>query len=145
MPKIRKSTTLKAAAVALGVAGIVGLTVSSAASLNLSGGTIGAGTTVVAACQPAATPITVNFTSVYSASPTPGYTVASVNLGAIAAACQGQSLKVTLANSSNTQLIELTGSVPTTGSGPFTVSLTVPAGTPIPATSVVATSVVLYN
>ncbi|MDQ1579302.1 MAG: hypothetical protein QOD05_77, partial [Microbacteriaceae bacterium] len=38
MRRNRKSTSLKFAAVAIGVAGIVGLTISSAASLNLSGG-----------------------------------------------------------------------------------------------------------
>jgi hypothetical protein len=137
MPKIRKSTSLKAAAVALGVAGIVGLTISSAASLNLAGGSVGAGTSVVAACQPAATPITVGFTTAYSAT-APGYTVTSVKLGAIDAACAGKSINVTLQGASNASLVEVTG---TAAAG--TVTITVP-GT-IAATSVVGTAVVIYN
>ena len=137
MPMLRKSTSLKAAAVALGVAGIVGLTISSAASLNLSGGSVGAGTSIVAACQPAATPITVSFVNTYSAS-VPGYTVTSVKLGAIDAACAGQQLKVTLSGAANASLVEVTG-VAAAG----TVTLAVPGA--IAATAVTGASVVIYN
>ncbi len=138
MPKIRKSTSLKAAAVALGVAGIVGLTISSAASLNLAGGSVGAGTSVVAACQPAATPITVSFTTAYSAAAPAGYTVTAVKLGAVDAACAGKSISVTLQGAANASLVEVTG---TAAAG--TVTIAVP-GT-IAATSVVGTAVVIYN
>lgn len=137
MPRISKSTSLKTAAIALGVAGIVGLTISSAASLNLSGGSVGAGTSVVAACQPTATPITVSFVNTYSAS-APGYAVTSVKLGAIDAACAGQQLKVTLTGASNASLVELTG---TAAAG----TVTLPVTGSIAATSVVGTAVVIYN
>jgi hypothetical protein len=137
MPRIRKSTSLKFAAVAIGVAGIVGLTISSAASLNLSGGSVGAGTSVVASCQPAGTPITVTFVNAYSPS-APGYTVTSVKLGAVDAACAGQQLKVTLTGAANASLVEVTGVVV---AGTNTLAV---AGT-IAATSVVGTSVVIYN
>jgi hypothetical protein len=137
MPRMRKSTSLKFAAVAIDVAGIVGLTISSAASLSLSGGSVGAGSSVVAACQPSGTPITVTFTNAYSSS-APGYTVTSVKLGAVDAACVGQQVKVTLTGASSTSLVEVTG-VAVAG----TTTLAVP-GT-IAATSVIGTSVVVYN
>ena len=140
MPKLRRSTTLKAAAVALGVAGIVGLTISSAASLNLGGGSVGAGTSVVAACQPAATPITVGFTTAYSATAPAGYTVTAVKLGAIDPACAGKSINVTLQGASSASLVEVTG---TAAAG--TVTLAIPGATTVTATSVVGTAVVIYN
>ena len=80
-PKIRKSTSLKAAAVALGVAGIVGLTISSAASLNLAGG-IRRRRHERRRCVPARRiPITVSFDH-HLLGDAPGYTVTGVKLGA---------------------------------------------------------------
>jgi hypothetical protein len=141
MPKIRKSTSLKFAAVAIGVAGIVGLTISSASSLNLAGGTVGAAASVVASCQSAAAgAITVNFDNTFSAT-TPGgagYSVTQVSLGNVDTNCNGQKVKVTLTNASGASLGEFTGTVGTTN------SFTATAGT-ISAASVVGTSVVIYN
>jgi hypothetical protein len=142
MPRIRKSTSLKFAAVAIGVAGIVGLTISSAASLNLSGGSVGAGVNVVASCQPTATgAITVSFSNTYSATTPAGYNVTSVSLGNVDAACVGEKLKVTLTGASSASLVELTLASAVAG----TNTLTVPVGTTVLATAVVGTSVVLYN
>lgn len=141
MPKIRKSTSLKFAAVAIGVAGIVGLTISSASSLNLAGGTVAAASTTVAGCQPdPGTPITVTFGTTYTPAAS-GYTVTSVKLAAVDTACVGQNIKVTLqTGTAGSSLVELSG-VATAGSN----TLTVPAGTTIAATSVTGTSVVIYN
>ena len=137
MPKISKSTSLKAAAVALGVAGIVGLTISSAASLGVGTGSVGAGTSVVAACQPSGTPITVSFTTAYAAA-TPGYTVTSIKLGAVDVACNGKSISVTLQGAANASLVEVTGTAAT-----GTTTLVVPGA--ISASAVVGTAVVVYN
>ena len=137
MPKNRKSTSLKLAAVALGVAGLVGLTISSAASLNLTGGTIGAGSTVVAACQTSPTPITVSFVNSYSAT-TPGYTITGVKLSSLDTACAGQNVKITLEGASNASLGEITGTA-VAGANTFTLS------TPISAASVVGSAVAIYN
>jgi hypothetical protein len=141
MPRIRKSTSLKFAAVAIGVAGIVGLTISSAASLNLAGGSVGAGTSTITSCQPAlpAPAISVTFTNAYSSSaPGPGYAVTKVTLGNVNAACAGQQVKVTLTDSAGVSLGEVTG-VAATGTNVLTLS------TPVLATSVVGTQVVIYN
>lgn len=137
MPKLSKSTSLKAAAVALGVAGIVGLTISSAASLGVGTGSIGAGTSVVAACQPTGTPITVSFTTAYSAT-APGYTVTQVKLGAVDAACNGKSINVTLQGAANASLVEVTGTAAT-----GITTLIIPGA--ISANAVVGTAVVVYN
>lgn len=137
MPKSRKSTSLKIAAIALGVAGLVGLTVSSAASLNLTGGTIGAGSTVVAACQASADTIGVSYVNAYSAT-APGYTITSVKLSNVDAACAGQNVKIDLTGASNVSLGEVTGTA-ATGTNTFTLT------TPISATSVVGTAVAIYN
>jgi hypothetical protein len=149
MPKVRKSTTLKFAAVALGVAGIVGLTISSAASLNLTGGSVGASSSVVAACQtsttgtpPTLTPITVSVNTGYDAT-LGGYIVTNVALGAVDAACAGENVKVTLSGASNAKLGEWTG-IAAAGSA---TTLTL-VGTPTPLVSakdVSGTAVVIYN
>ncbi len=138
MSKIRKSTSLKIAAVALGVAGIVGLTISSAASLGVGAGSLGAGTSVVAACQPAAAPISVGFTTTYSATAPAGYTVTAIKLSAIDAACNGKSISVTLQGAANASIVEVTG-IAAAG----TVTLTVPGA--VSANAVVGTAVVVYN
>ncbi|HEV7567643.1 MAG: hypothetical protein JWP70_2210 [Leifsonia sp.] len=141
MPRIRKSTSLKFAAVAIGVAGIVGLTISSAASLNLSGGSVGAGSSVVASCQTSG-PIGVTFTNVYTPAVS-GYTVTSVKLSGVDAACLGQQLKVSLTATGGTSLIEVTG--PGAGGTAVTGLNTITVTGNILATAVVGTSVVIYN
>jgi hypothetical protein len=147
MPKIRKSTSLKFAAVAIGVAGIVGLTISSASSLNLAGGTVAAATTTVASCQTSTTgQVTVNFGNTYSTATPAGYNVTSIALGNVDPGCKGQLIKVTL-TAAGTVLGEFVGTVPTTVTAPASVTLTPSAsntGT-IPAATVDGTAVVIYN
>ncbi|MDQ1583654.1 MAG: hypothetical protein QOF36_1708 [Microbacteriaceae bacterium] len=146
MPKIRRSTSLKFAAVAIGVAGIVGLTISSASSLNLAGGTVAAAATTVASCQLTGQ-VSVNFDTTYSAAlTTPGYAVTSVTVGNIDPNCKGQNVKVTL-TASGTAIGEFTGAVPAGATARSTVALVPTSSTTaaISATSVDGTSVVIYN
>ncbi len=136
--KLNKKTGLKAAALGLGIVGMSGIAVSSAASLSLGTGALGAGNVVVASCQPVGTPITISYTNTYSAS-LPGYTVSQVKLGAVDAACVGQQLKVTLTGASNASLVEITGTVAAAGLQTLTVTGS------IAANAVTGTSVVIFN
>ncbi|MDQ1608136.1 MAG: hypothetical protein QOE16_868 [Microbacteriaceae bacterium] len=142
MPKIRKSTSLKFAAVAIGVAGIVGLTISSASSLNLAGGTVQAGATTAASCQTSQAKVTFGTTFAPSTT-TPGYNVTSVTINSVDALCVGQQIKVTLTDSSGNTLGEISSG--TTGATAGANTLNVPTGTVIPAAAVTGTSVVIYN
>lgn len=85
----------KTAAVALGIVGVAGLTLASAAQLNLSTGSLGAGTTVIASCQ-GEEPIDVGFESTFAPGADAEYKASNLNLSSIAPACNGQNYKVTL-------------------------------------------------
>lgn len=121
----------------LAAAGIAGLAGSFAASLNLDGSSLGAGTAVIAACQPAATPVKVGFTNAYSA-PLKAYQVTAVKLDSLAGACTGLRASVTLTDSAGAVLFEGTATVASS-----TLSMTVPAG--VSAANVVGTAVVLAS
>ena len=86
------STRRKAAAIAIAVIGVAGLSLAAAAQLNIGTGSLGAGNSVVSACQPAVTPITVAFAPGAYASP--GYPATQVTLGAIDAGCNNHSYRV---------------------------------------------------
>lgn len=107
----KSNKTRKAAALGLAVLGIGGLTLASAAQLNMGTGSLGAGTTVVASCQPEGQPIGVDFESSFVA--TDGeYKATSLNLTSIADACNGLDYKVTVTDSSGNALgQEATGKV----------------------------------
>lgn len=138
----KRSTTRKAAAIGLAVVGIAGLTLASAAQLNLGASTLGAATSVVASCQPAspAAPITVSYTNTFAATPTPGYKVSAVGLKAVDAACAGKAVKVSLLGAGDAVLAEVTG---TAAAGTATVLTAPPAG--IGADSVVKVAVVISD
>jgi|GEM_PF-496281 len=120
--------TLRRKVVALTVAGlgIAGLGLASAAQLNLTAGALGAGTSVVASCDPDG--VAVAFTNAFAAS-AKGYTVTEVKLSGVAAGCAGQTVKVDLLNADPTDASAGTslGQVTTTvAQGGGTVSLAVP-------------------
>lgn len=128
----------KTAAIALGVVGIAGLSIAAAAQLNLGTSTLGAGTTVVASCQPEDTPIGVAFESSFASGDDAGYKASSLNLTSIDAACEGLNYKVTLTDSAGAVLgDEATGTV----SG---ASVTVPL-TDVSAEDVSNVSVVIHS
>jgi hypothetical protein len=108
---------MKRAILAVTLAAIVGAGVYGlAASLNVTSGTLGAGTATVAACQ--AGTINVTYTSAYSAS-APGYQATQVTLNGLdtsAGACGGKAFKVTLTDSADAVLgTEATGTIPSSG------------------------------
>ena len=99
--------------------GIYGL----AASLGVSSQSLGAGNAVVAACQ--STTLTPSYATAYD-STLPGYKVGVTtvnNLDTTAGKCASKSFKVTLVNSSNTSLGEVTGTTPASGTS-FTADFT---------------------
>lgn len=109
--------------VAIGIAAVVFSGVYGlAASLGVSSGTLGAGTSTVAACQ--AGTVSVTYTSTYASS-TPGYQATTVTLGNLdttSGACGGKAVKVTLSGAGDASLGEYTGTVPGSGT---TLSMTV--------------------
>ena len=108
MASTKTRTTRKTAALALAVVGVAGLSIASAAQLNLGTGSLGAGTTVVASCQ-AGTPIDVDFESSFSDGE---YKATSLNLSSVESACEGLDYKVTLTDSGGSVLgSEATGTV----------------------------------
>jgi hypothetical protein len=106
-----------------------------AASLNLNTDSLGAARTVVAACQAGA--LTATYTSTYSAA-APGYTVGTVTVNGLTAACYNKAYKITLANGSDTSLGEATGMTPASGTS-FAATFSPAVG----AAAVAAVSVVI--
>lgn len=132
----------KSAAVALAVLGVAGLSLASASTLSLTGGTLQAGVTDLTNCQPAATKVVVGF-----GTPALGsngiYNVADVKLSNVDAACAGKAVKITLLSGtapSYTQVgTEITGTLDATGA--FSKTL----GGSVAASSVSGAAVVFSN
>lgn len=99
------SSRRKSAAIALAVVGVAGLSIASAAQLNVDNSSLGAGNSIVTSCQPADTPITVGFTSTFASGE---YETAAVNLGNIDEACGGQALNLTVVDDSGAALATAT-------------------------------------
>ncbi len=74
----------KSAAIALAIIGVAGLSLASATTLNLTGGTLQAGTTDLDGCQGTAT-VAVNFGDPTAVGT--GFTVDEIDLSGIAAQC----------------------------------------------------------
>jgi hypothetical protein len=91
-PATKKSNKgRKSAAIALAIVGVAGLSLASAAQLNINASSLGAGNSIVTACQ--STQITVAFAPTYTAASL-GYEATKVTLGAIAATCNNYSYSV---------------------------------------------------
>ena len=101
----------KPAALALGVLGIAGLSLASAAQLGVSSQSLGAGTTVVASCD--SDGITAAFTSTYDPT-TKRYNATGITLSGVAAACNGLAVRVTVADTAGVSLGEATGTAAST-------------------------------
>ena len=127
----------KTAALALAFVGVAGLSIASAAQLNLGTGSLGAGTTVVASCQTTG-PIAVSFESSFAPGVGAEYKASSLTLKSIDAACVGLKYKVTLTDSAGALVgTEATGSV-------ATATLAVPL-TGVSAKAITNVSVVIYS
>jgi hypothetical protein len=101
--------------------GVYGL----AASLNVNTQTLGAGNTAVAACQ--STALTVSYATSYD-STIPGYEMNTVTVNGLDTTstpnCASKAYKISLTGSSNTQLTEVTGTTPASGTTFTSSSLT---------------------
>jgi hypothetical protein len=86
-----------------------------AASLSVSTASLGAGTSAVAACQNAT--LTASYAVSYDSS-IPAYKVGIVTVNGLdtgVGKCPSKAFKVTLTNTSNTSLGEVTGTTPSSG------------------------------
>lgn len=106
---MKKKLILTAVAGATVFGGVYGL----AASLNLTSDSLGAGQSVVAACQAGA--LNATYSSTYAGS-VPGYTVTTVTLAGLTSSCYNKAYRLTLSDGGNASLAETTGTTPGTGS-----------------------------
>ena len=104
----------KSAAVALAVLGVAGLSLASASTLDLTGGTLQAGVTDLTNCQTA--PIAVGFGQPALSGGV--YKVSTVTLSSVDAACKGKNVRVTLLNATGgTEGAEATYAIPSAFAG----------------------------
>ncbi|MCB2177264.1 MAG: hypothetical protein KQH57_15750 [Actinomycetales bacterium] len=128
----------KSAAIALAVIGIAGLSLASASQLDLTGGTLQAGTTDLTDCQPSGTPVVAEMSAGTFVAGT-GYEAGDVSLTGIAAACTGKQIEAVLLDAGGNALT--TSASAAIGGASATVS--VPAG--ISAGSVEGIAVVISD
>lgn len=127
----------KTAALALAFVGVAGLSIASAAQLNLGTSSLGAGTTVVASCQTTG-PIAVSFDSAFAPGVGAEYKASSLTLKSIDPACVGLKYKVTLTDTAGAVIgTEATGTV-------ATATVTVPL-TSVSAKAVANVAVVIFS
>lgn len=134
------------AAAVLAVVGIAGLSIASAAQLNLTGAPLGAGATVVATCQGSGT-ITVSFPTAWNATATPAaYRVTSVTLAGVNSACAGKPYRIQLLNASSAALgAEITGTVPNPVTGGTFTTATIAAASQARAQDLANVSIVIQG
>jgi hypothetical protein len=90
------------------------IVVGSAASLGgITSTSLGADDSVVASCDTDG--VTSSYSTVYNTTTTAGTKVNDVTIGGLDAACHGKSMTVTLVNTSNASIGEVTQAVPGTG------------------------------
>jgi|ERR1017187_8470331 hypothetical protein len=97
------------------VAGVVAFSgiYALAASLTVTSNTLGAGTSVVAACQAAT--LNATYAPIAYSAAVPGYTVATVTVTGMAATCFTVPYRVTLYGAAGVSLGEATGTTPGSG------------------------------
>ena len=135
-------TRRRLTAMTLAVVGLAGLGLASAAQLNVSGGYLGAGNAVVAACQPADSPISVGFATTWHNSTPREYRATQVRLTNVNGACAGQTYRIrVLDGNGNTIDSEFSSTVPT-GAGPFTLTGTL---TDEPVENISSVAVVIHS
>ena len=128
--KNKKNKKRAALAIVLGVV-TFGVVAASAASLGgLSGASLGAEDVSVTGCD--ANGVTVAYTSAFT---TGTYKVTAVTLSGVDAACTGKALKLTLRDSANVSLAEVTGVA--------ALSNLLTLTTPVSASAVAGVSVVI--
>jgi hypothetical protein len=98
-------------ALAAGV-GVFGMVFGLAASLSITSDSLGAGTSVVAACQSGT--FNVQYGPAY-ASTVPGYATTTATVTGLTAACYSMPYRMTLYGAGGTSLGEATGTTPASG------------------------------
>lgn len=140
------------------VASLLGLTVgggvlASAASLSVTGNTLGAGTTVIASCDTDGVALKYGHTYVPLA-PTPqtppqapgAYRTSSVTVSGINPACVGKNISITLKDSAGVQLgFALATAIPAVVATATEPVVTVNFAAPLDATAVVGAAVVIAD
>jgi hypothetical protein len=134
--RTRRLAARAVVAAALGVVGVVGLSVASASQLTLTSASMQAGVVAVTGCQTG--DVTVAYTYAYDAGTT-SYRVATVALQGIATGCQSKAVRVTLVAASGASLVELTG----TAAASATTTLTAPASPVVRAEDVAKVAAVV--
>ena len=121
----RPRLSRRAAALALALLAVAGLSAASASQLGVDGGTLQAGVGAVTTCQPSGQVIAVSFASTFVAG---AYQSDIVRFANVAAACQGATYRVQLLSPSGAVIdmsagteTDVTGPVSLTG-GAFTVA-----------------------
>lgn len=94
--------TRRLAAAALVLVALAGLGTASAAQIGLAQATVGAGSVVVAPCQPSGQPIRVGLTNTLSGGT---QRVTEVRLSGVHAECVGDTLRVVLAGRSGAPVV----------------------------------------
>ncbi len=117
---------MKRAIIAIALAAVIGSGIYGlAASLSVNSQTLGAGNTAVAACQ--STALSVTYATSYD-STIPGYEMGTVTVNGLdttsSTNCASKSYKISLTGASNTQLFEITGTTPASGTSFTSSSLT---------------------
>ena len=130
------SKNRKAAALALAVVGVAGLSIASAAQLNVGSASLGAGQSVVASCQPTTGPaIKVGFENTFA---TGSYKASKLVLSDVAAACAGLNVKVTLTGAGGAAIGSELTTTAVTGSTPITLPN-------VDAAAITGVSVVIFS
>ena len=112
----KKNRSRKSLAVALAIIGVAGLSMASAAQLNVTSDTVAAGVSVVSACD---STVAVAYGTGFSAG---SYQVQSVTVSGVdAVACNGRTLNFTLMDSGNASLGVGTAAI-ITGTTSYTVT-----------------------
>ena len=130
------STRRKSAAIALAVVGVAGLSLASAATLDITPGTLQAGTEDQAGCQ-GTTPVVVDFVSAWDAA-ADLYEVGDVALSGFAAGCATSQVEFTLIDDDGAALFSSTS---TTATGTVTVDV---SGSDVDAELVDGVAVVIH-
>jgi len=125
------STRRKAAAIAIAVIGVAGLSLAAAAQLNITSDSLGAGSIDVGACDTDG--IAVDYTVL-------GANVTEVLLSGVAAACDTDDFSVTLTGTSGT-LQTVSGALSLTGT---TATIVLAAAPVVPVASVTGVSIVIH-
>ena len=103
---------------------VFGVVFAMAASLGgITSGDVGADNTVVAACDTDG--VTTNYTVGWDATDK-RYEISTVTVGGVADTCDGDTLSVSLTDSSGTQIGSGSLSIPTSGATSFPVSMSTP-------------------